>query len=180
MTPLKDPALATSGVWAVDPARSSVRFSVQHLGVTTVHGAFETFAGALTLGPSSGPGDASGTVEAASVRTTEPQRDAFIVSEAFLEAERFPELRFVATAVRPAGTDIEVEGDLTIRETSRPLVLRGTVSADADGGGRVQLTGEVDRRAYGLRLRQGFGAADRTVSGQVAIELDLALSVAPG
>ena len=42
--------IVPAGTWSVDPIHSTVGFSVKHLGIATVRGKFEDFAGTLEIG----------------------------------------------------------------------------------------------------------------------------------
>jgi polyisoprenoid-binding protein YceI len=159
--------IAPPGTWTVDAARSSVGWSVRHLGVSTIHGTAGEFAGTLENGR------ATGTVAAASLTTDDPKRDDYVRSAEFLDADAFAELRFTA-AVSGADEDA-ITGELTIRATTLPLTLQ-VRSADAGAGElHLELTGTALRRAYGLKFPQAFGAADRSVADEVELVLDLVL-----
>lgn len=155
-----------SGRWHVDPERSAVAWSVKHLGVSTVNGAFEAFEGTLE------DGRASGSVATGSVKTDEEQRDEFVRSGEFLGAAEFPEMTFAGAASADGGA---LEGELTIRETTLPLRLEVESGDAREERIELALRGAVRRRAYGLRFHQGMGAADRTVSDEVELALDLVL-----
>lgn len=156
-----------SGTWRVDPDRSAVGWSVKHLGVSTIHGTFETFEGVLA------DGRATGTVAAASVHTDDEQRDRFVRSDEFLDAGAHPQLAF--TGRLAAGDPQELEGELTIRGTTLALALRVERAAADAGAAELRLAGTVRRRAFGLRFHQAMGAADRSVGDEVALELALTL-----
>jgi polyisoprenoid-binding protein YceI len=159
--------LAPPGSWRVDPTRSTVGWSVKHLGVQTVAGSFTAFAGELS-------GDrASGTVAAESVRTDDEQRDRFVRSNEFLDADAFPELQFEATVVD--GEPTELDGELTIAGKTLPVTLTAEQVSSSDSAVELRLRGTVKRRAYGLRFTQAMGAADRSVSDEVHLALDLVL-----
>ena len=158
-------AVIPAGAWSVDAARSTVEWSVKHLGVSTVHGSVGGFDGRM------GDGSASGTVRAASVRSDDPKRDAYVRSPEFLDADEFPELTFSVNT--QAADDGRLTGELTIRDTTLPLSLDVKRPTPADGELHLQLSGTVRRRAYGLRFPQAFGAADRSVTDEVEIALDL-------
>src|ERR1700689_827978 len=99
-----------AGTWKVDPVHSSVEFQVKHLGIATVKGQFTEFECTLEAGPEGA--SAYGTVKTASVNTREPQRDEHLRSADFFEVERYPEIGFRSTAIRPAGDDeFEIDGD---------------------------------------------------------------------
>ncbi len=77
--------------WTVDPDASSVAFGIRHLTVVTVHGVFVRFGGWLKT-DGSGVTAAAGTVETASVSIGDAKRDAALVKEGFLDADRFPSI----------------------------------------------------------------------------------------
>jgi len=155
------------GSWTIDPARSSVGWSVKHLGVSTVHGSATEFGGTLAAGR------ATGTVAASSLQTDDPKRDEYVRSPEFLAAEDFPELRFSADLA--SAEDHAITGDLTIRDTTLPLTLH-VRRAEVDGDEvQLELTGTALRRPYGLKFPQAFGAADRSVADEVELVLDLVL-----
>jgi len=160
-------ALTPPGPWRVDPERSTVGWSVKHLGVSTVHGSFEQFEGTLE------DGRAAGTLAAASVSTDDEQRDVFVRSGEFLDAGAYPQLSFTAKVV--PGTPATLQGELTIRGTTLPLVVTVAGVETSDALVAMRLRGTLTRRAYGLRFHQAMGAADRTVSDEVELELDLVL-----
>lgn len=159
--------LTPPGPWRVDPERSTVGWSVKHLGVSTVHGTFTTFEGDLE------DGRADGFVAAASVQTDDGQRDVFVRSDEFLDADAFPRMAFRAQVV--PGDPVTLDGELTIRDTTLPLTLAvepGAASAEAV---ELRLRGTLRRRAYGLKFHQAMGAADRGVSDEVELSLELVL-----
>lgn len=159
----------TSATLYVDADRSTVGWSVKHLGVSTIHGTFRTFEGVLR------DGEASGTVAAAAVHTDDEARDRFVRSDEFLDADSYPLMRFRARMA--SGDETELDGELTIRDTTLPLSLEVTgVDHTGDGGMTLHLRGTVRRRAYGLRFHQAMGAADRSVGDEVEVTLDLALA----
>ena len=90
-----------TGTWAVDPAHSTVEFSVKHLGIATVKGVFREFEGSLVIGEDLASASAAGTVKVASVDTNEAQRDEHLRSPDFFDATTYPELTFASTAIRP-------------------------------------------------------------------------------
>lgn len=172
------------GTWAIDPAASAIAFSVKHLGVATVHGAFEDFDGALHLCDGSESATGGGHIRVASVRTGDGKRDAVLQSPDFFDAGRFPELTFTAVAFRALdGRRFAIEGDLTVRGRTERVTLDGRlgeVEAGDDDGARVglQLRGALDRTRFGMPFADTAGSA--LVSDTVKLELDLVAVRAPG
>jgi polyisoprenoid-binding protein YceI len=163
-----------TGTWQVDPADSRVEFAVRHLIIATVRGAFREFDGTLDLDG----GRAYGSVKAASVDTNIDRRDEHLRSPDFFEVEEHPELRFESTEIRPLGEDtLEIEGDLTIRGVTNPIVLRAKFQgADTEPGGTeriaLEVTGELDRSDWGMT--NPVVATIMRVSDRVTLRLDIA------
>jgi polyisoprenoid-binding protein YceI len=164
-----------TGTWQVDPAHSRIGFAAKHLGIATVRGAFLEFEGTLDLDEHR----AYGTVKAASLDTNEQTRDAHLRSPDFFDVEEHPELRFESTEIRPRSDDTyEIEGDLTIRGVTNPIVLRAELQGtetDPWGNERVALevTGKLDRSAWGMTFNQVLGSGNMLVSDRVKLELDI-------
>src|SRR3954469_9498285 len=83
-----------TGTWRVDPAHSSVQFAVKHMGIATVRGKFTRFEGTLEVGEDLGSSRAYGKVDAASIDTDEPDRDAHLRSADFFDVDHYPEITF--------------------------------------------------------------------------------------
>jgi polyisoprenoid-binding protein YceI len=168
-----------TGTWNVDPAHSSVKFSVKHLGIATVRGEFTEFDGTLEIGDDLASARAYGTVKTASVYTNEETRDADLRSENFFHAELHPELAFESTAIRPRDAEsFEIEGNLTMRGTTRPITLKAEVEgteSDLWGNERVglEVTGELDRTDWGMTFNQVLGSGNLLVSNRVKLTLDI-------
>jgi polyisoprenoid-binding protein YceI len=169
--------LVPTGTYAVDPAHSRVGFAVKHLGIATVRGEFGTFEGSLEFGD--GRAIASGTVSVASVDTNEPQRDAHLRSPDLFDVERFPEIGFRSTDIRPLDEDtFEVIGELTLHGITREIALRAEVQGteiDPWGNERVglEITGQLNRADFDMKFNQALGSGNMLVSDKVKLSLDI-------
>jgi polyisoprenoid-binding protein YceI len=166
-----------TGTWKVDPVHSSVEFHVKHLGIATVKGQFKEFEGTLEVGPDGAR--ASGTVQVASVDTREPQRDEHLRSADFFDVDKYPEIAFSSTAIRPLDEDtFEIEGDFTIHGVTRPLKLQATLEGtetDPQGNPRVGLSAsaQINRSDYEMKFNMALGSGNVVVSDKVKILLEL-------
>jgi len=162
------------GSFSLDPARSSVRFRHKTMwGLVTVKGSFGSVRGS---GDVAADGSGSGTlvVQSASLDTKHPKRDAHLRSKDFFESETFPEITFTATRITPAiDGSAQVEGELTVRDTSRKLTF--PAHFEAQGADAVALRGELEiaREDYGMGWNQ-LGM----LKGAAMIELDLQFTAA--
>jgi polyisoprenoid-binding protein YceI len=167
-----------TGTWSVDPAHSNVEFTVKHLGIATVRGAFNEFEGAFEVGDD-GSARVRGTVSVASVDTNEETRDAHLRSEDFFHAEVHPQLSFESTEIVPLDEDtFDVYGDLSMRGATRPVVLRAELQGteiDPWGNERVglEVRGQLNRGDWGLTYNQMLGSGNMLVSDKVKLSLDI-------
>jgi polyisoprenoid-binding protein YceI len=167
-----------TGTWTVDPAHSDVEFSVKHLGIATVRGAFNEFEGSFEVGDD-GYARARGTVRTASIDTNEDKRDAHLRSEDFFHAEVHPELSFESTEIRALDEDsFLIHGDLTMRGVTKPIVLEAELQGteiDPWGNERVALeaSGQLNRGDWGLTYNQVLGSGNMLVSDKVKLTLDI-------
>ena len=112
--------------WQLDPAHTQVNFSAKHMMVTTVRGTFHDVQGTIELDeddPTRSHGEFR--VATASVDTSFGARDTHLRSADFFDAERYPAITFVSTAVESVrGNDYRVTGDLTIRDVTQARDVR--------------------------------------------------------
>jgi len=168
------PAQPTSGSFTLDSSRSSVRLRQKGMwGLITVNGVFATVRGSGTVA-ADGTGSGTLVVEAASLDTKNKKRDTHMRSKDFFDAESFPEITFDAALIKPAADgSVQVEGELTVRGTSRKLAFPASFAAE--GTDAVVLRGEVavDRTEFGMEWNQ-LGA----IKGPATIVLELAFTAA--
>jgi len=122
-------AAAQAGTWQIDPNHSAAQFSVRHLGVSTVRGAFTKVSGTAKYDPAD-PSKTTldATIDANSVDTRVEMRDKDLRSANFLDVEKYPAITFKSKQVKPAGAGkLQMTGDLTIHGVTKEVVL------DVDG-----------------------------------------------
>ncbi len=167
------------GRWHVDPVHSNVGFAVRHSVVLTFRGRFERFAGALVVAED-GTAELTGTVQADSVVVRNDTLAAHLASPDFFDTDRHPEITFSSQDLRRIGDDVVVDGRMTLKGTTRPVRLTGTVvdeHEDPDGDVRIglALATTVDRTAFGLRWNEPLPKGGMLLADDVRIEVDLAL-----
>ena len=172
-----------NNTYSIDPAHSGAHFTVRHMMVTNVRGSFRKIKGTVTAdfeNPASASVEAE--IDAGSIDTGEPQRDAHLRSPDFLDAEKFPTITFRSTRVEPAGEgEWKVTGDLTIHGVTRPVVLNveGPTPEHKDPWGNLR-TGasartKIKRSDFGLTWNSALETGGFLVGDEVKIELELAL-----
>ncbi|GIW27071.1 MAG: hypothetical protein KatS3mg070_0434 [Meiothermus sp.] len=152
--------------WNIDSSHTTVAFAVKHMGFFTVRGQFKKVAGTILTNEQGVPNKIEASIEAASIETGDPQRDAHLRSPDFLDAEQYPEIRFLSDAIEAIDENkYKIYGSLTIRNISKPVVLEAEVSpAIKDPWGLTRAgataTGVLNRKDWGLTWNQvlEFGA----------------------
>jgi len=161
--------------WAVDPAHTALEFSAKHLGVMTVRGRFDRFDASVKV-EDGRPLEAVATIDTASVSTRETKRDDHLRSADFFDVEKFPKMTFKSTRIETNGSRISMDGDLTIRDVTRPIHLEGEFAGgvkDPWGGERLALSmsGKVNRKDWGLQWNVPVGER-LLVSDDVTLHVD--------
>lgn len=167
--------------WSIDPTHSNVTFAVKHLMVSTVRGRFPDVSGTIVLDPAA-PAAASVevTIDVASIDTGTEARDGHLRSADFFDVENHPTITFRSTRVEPTGdATAKIHGDLTIRGTTRPVVLEGTLVATVTGmqGERraaFEASTKIDREAWGLTWNVALESGGWLVSKEIRIDLEIA------
>ncbi len=166
--------------YSIDPAHSSITFSVRHMVFAKVRGRFTKWTAELehdAADPSKTKVTAS--IDTASIDTNEPQRDGHLRLPDFLDVASHPTITFQSQKVeRRADQHFALTGDVTIHGLSRPIVLdveevgRGK---DPWGHSRVLFTakGALDRRDFGLVWNQILETGGVLVGEKVDFEVDV-------
>ncbi|GAA0487032.1 YceI family protein [Streptomyces olivaceiscleroticus] len=179
--PAVDPALAAlTGDYTIDPAHSSIGFTVRHAMVTNVRGAFGAHEGTLHLdGANPAASTATIDVQIASIDTGIADRDGHLKSADFFDAETYPLMTFRSTAVEQTGSaTYRVTGDLTIKDVTKPLAIdlefNGSAT-DVYGAERVGFEGSADilRSEWGLTWNAALETGGVMVSDKVKLTFDI-------
>ncbi|HRC62997.1 MAG: YceI family protein [Dehalococcoidia bacterium] len=165
--------------WQLDDARTEVSFSVEHLMVATVHGRFTEFEADIVLDPDQPErSHVTATIATASLRTDNAERDRDLLSPGFLNADAYPEIRFVSSDVtRLDEQTFLVRGDLTMHGITRGILGRGRFELLEAAPRRVRfiLAAEVDRADFDLT----FGIRGVLVGKTVTITVNAEVSEEP-
>ena len=147
------------GTWKFDPYHTQVEFSAKHLGMMTVRGHFAEVTATGEIHPEKPERSTiEATINAASMRTHNEQRDKDLRSSNFLEIEKYPTITFKSTKIEPAGPDhYTLTGDLTIKGNTRPVtfkVIRYGEFNDPKMGHRIGYAaeGEINRKDFGMKF----------------------------
>jgi polyisoprenoid-binding protein YceI len=172
--------------WNIDTSHSGVHFTVRHMVIAKVRGAFDRWQGTFQFDEANpAASKVSVRIEAASVNTREEKRDAHLRSADFFDVENHPALTFESTKVEKAGDGYRVSGNLTIRGVTKEVVLEVESlgkGKDPWGNERIafQAQTSVNRKDFGLNWNQALEAGGVLVGEKVEIALDVQALPAPG
>ena len=170
------PAMAQTQTWYLDPPHSSAQFSVRHMGVSTVRGAFTKVTGTVEDSPDVSKAAVNITIDAASVDTRVDMRDSDLRSDKYFDVAKYPTITFKSTKVEAAGTGkLKVTGDLTLHGVTKQVVLDvdGPTAPFKDPRGTshrgISATTGLNRSDYGMTTGAGM------IGDAIAIQLDVEL-----
>ena len=175
-------AAAQAGTWQIDPNHTAAQFSVRHLGVSTVRGAFTKVSGSAQYDPADPSKDAlEVTIDANSVDTRVEMRDNDLRSARFLDVQKYPNITFRSKQAKEAGSGkLQITGDLTIHGVTKQVVLDvdGPTPPIKDPMGKGQRIGasattKINRQDFGVSALPGV------VGDEVTITIDTELTQPP-
>ncbi len=165
--------------WQIDTSHSSISFRVRHLMFAKVRGSFGKWQGSIegTSGQLAS-GSTTVTIDATSIDTGVPDRDAHLRGADFLDADNHPTLTFASTSVKGSGDSLEITGNLTIRGTTRPVVLHAEHTGEGKdpwGNRRLGFSAKtkISRKEFGLVWNQVLEAGGVAVGDEIEVEIDL-------
>lgn len=164
------------GRWNVDPTHSHVGFELDYMG-GVFRGSFSPVEATFAV-DEHGNAQLEGSAHAEAVKVQDENLNAHLLSPEFFDATRTPVLAFVATDIRRVGDDLVVNGELTVKGTTNPVELRGTIGeplTDAYGRERLTLkvTGAVDRTDFGFDWNIALPTGEPALSNEVRLVAEL-------
>ncbi|MGK4581567.1 YceI family protein [Kitasatospora sp. HPMI-4] len=169
-----------TGEYTIDQAHSRIGFAVRHAMVTNVRGEFAEYQGKLRLdGGNPANSSAELVIKVASIDTSQAQRDEHLRTGDFFAADVHPEIVFRSTSAERLRDDsYRMTGDLTIKDTTRPVTLEldFTGSAtDVYGAERVGFEGSttIDRTQWGLTYNAALETGGVLIGEKVKLSFDI-------
>jgi polyisoprenoid-binding protein YceI len=167
-----------TGTWILDPAHTAITFTVKHLMISKVKGSFGSFHGQATVAEDIKDSTLNVTIEANSITTGEPNRDAHLKTNDFFGTEENPEILFTSTSVEAKSEDkLLIHGNLTINSITKPVTFTaefGGVATDGYGQTKAALeaSATINRTDFGITWNSKLETGGVLVSEDVKIEID--------
>jgi polyisoprenoid-binding protein YceI len=163
-----------AGTYDADLIHSSVTFEVEYMGIGTFSGAVKDFTASLSNGR------LDGAARIASLETKDENLLAHLLAADFFDAERYPEVSFSTSAVAGNGSEVEFEGEITIKGITQPATLKGTVVGpvtDPYGNERygLQLETTIDRTKFGITWNNDMPDGTKALADEVTLKAVLSV-----
>jgi polyisoprenoid-binding protein YceI len=168
-----------SGTWTVDKPHTNLKFSVSHLVISDVEGTFKTFDGSMEASKADfSDAKINFTADVNSLNTDNEMRDNHLKSDDFLNAAKFPQIKFVSTAFTPLGDNkYKLVGNLTIRDITKPVTFEvkygGTIAAMGATHAGFKATSKIDRFDYNLKWNKATESGSMIVGKEVEITINV-------
>ena len=166
--------------WNNDRAHSEVQFKVKHMVISTVTGEFRDYTINFTSKNADDFTDSKieTILNTASIFTNNERRDNDLRSDNFLNAEMYPELKFVSRSFKKSGEDTyKVVGDLTIRDVTKSVELTaefgGSIMMRGTKRIAFHITGEIDRFDFNVKWNRALETGGLIVSKKVQFDFNL-------
>lgn len=159
-------SIASAAPYNLDTANSSVKFSVSHLKLTKVDGEFKDFNGKIDYDGGK-LNVLEGSVAIKSINTANEKRDAHLNAPDMFDSAKHPNITFKMTEFSGG----KIHGDLTIKETTKHVVLDSKVSESGSNTLIIDATGTINRSEFGIAWTNIF--SDNAVGEEVSIVLHL-------
>ena len=177
MTTAQAESTIPTGSWQSDPIHSSIGFAVKHM-VGTFRGTFKEFDARVS--DASGSPEISGRAKVQSVQVSEENLYGHLLSPEFFDAEQHPEIIFESKEISNDGDQLVVNGELTVKGNTKPVVARGEISGPLLGPDEnerlgIDLETKVDRHDYGLDWQMDLPGGGGVLGDEVTLTVHLEL-----
>ena len=173
----------TKTKWAIDAAHSSVDFSVRHMMIANVKGAFHNFSAAIEADVTDlTTATIDFTLELSSIDTRNKDRDGHLVSADFFDVEKYPNLTFQSTDIQKVDEDeYNVTGELSLHGITKLETFTVTFEGqgkDPWGNEKVGFStnGSINRADYGLTWNSALETGGVLIGDKVKINLQIEAS----
>lgn len=169
--------------YKIDSAHSSAQFTVRHMMITNVRGAFSGIQGNVIYDPDDlNTSTLNIVIDASTINTLDAQRDAHLRSADFLDVAQYPSITFKSADVKAiGGGELSITGELTIHGVSRQVVLQVDEPSEEgkDPWGNVRMgasaTTRIKRSDFGLKWNQALETGGILVGDELKLAIEVSL-----
>jgi len=171
---VSSPLSAAVETYQIDSTHSTIQYSLRHL-VSKFTGSFSTVSGTISVDRANlEKSSVQASIDIGSVNTADEKRNAHLKSPDFFDAVKFPTMTFKSTSWKKTGEDtFDVTGNLTIKDVTKPVVLKAKLLGFGEGMGGTQVsgwevTGSIKKSEFGLA---GPAMLGKVLGDEVAINI---------
>lgn len=169
------PARAEVETFSIDSAHSFANWELRHI-VARTSGTFHDIKGTVALDLSNlAKSSVNAVISVYSLNSSHLRRDVHTLTEEFLDARNYPEIKFISTSVNPVTAEKgTLNGQLTLHGVTRPISMDYQIlgfGQDPWGGMRAgfKATTRINRSDYGI--------TKFTPTGPVGNDVDITLLI---
>jgi len=159
---------------------SQINFTVRHLLISKAHGRFTRWSGNLLVPDGDwGRATVDVAIDASSIDTGIPKRDADLRSPNFLEVGRYPEITFQTLYVTARqGDAFQLVGELTMKGRVREVILEvesSGITLEGAGQERARFSAKavISRRDFGASGNVAWDKYGIMIGERIDIEIDV-------
>jgi polyisoprenoid-binding protein YceI len=172
--------LPSAGTWNIDPGHAEVGFIGRHFGLTKVRGRFTAIDGAVNIAGDPAQSHVEVTIQMASVNSGDATRDDHLRSADFFDVENHPIGTFTSTGLAVGGRNATMNGTLTLKGISRPVVLDIEYLGNATDPWNNErsvfsASTQINREDWGLTWNMLLEAGGLLVSKEIRLEIEVEL-----
>jgi polyisoprenoid-binding protein YceI len=163
----------------IDPLHSEIGFKIKHLMISTVTGGFQKFDATMESATDDfTDAKIKFSADVSTITTNITDRDNHLKSPDFFDAEKYPNIIFESTKVEKLDEGYSVSGNLTIKEVSLPVTLKGEYNgSDVDAYGQTkygfELAGKISRKDWGLNFNLAGGKGSLLIGDDVLLIISI-------
>lgn len=168
--------------YTIDPAHSSVQFSVRHLMISNVRGTFTGVKGTVVYDSDNPAGTAiDAEIDASTINTLQADRDAHLKTAEFLDIEKYPTMKFQSSKIEKDGDGLKVTGDLTLHGITKSVTLSveeiAPEAKDPYGNTRIGAAAKtkLKRSDFGLTWNAALETGGVMLGDELKLDFELEL-----
>jgi len=167
--------MADTQTFSIDNSHSFANWEIRHV-VAHTSGTFHDIKGKVLLDTANlAKSSVEATISVYSLNSSHLRRDVHLLTDEFLDARDYPEMKFASTGVSPVSAERGLmTGQLTLHGVTKPVTLEYQilgVAADPWGGMRAGF------KATTRINRADFGITKYAVNGPVGNEVEINLLI---
>ena len=168
--------------YTIDPAHSNLQFSVRHMMIANVKGAFSGVKGTVLYDPDAPEtGTVEAEVDASTINTLDPNRDTHLKTPEFLDTAQFPTITFKSTRIERSGDGLKIDGELTLHGVTKPVTLAveevSPEGKDPWGNTRIGASAKakIKRSDFGLTWNAALETGGFLVGDELKLDFEVQL-----